>query len=133
MRAAARCFSRGTACAVALMTWMGSAGAAPASNAAGAIADKFSAAAEASERDADAAARTKTEAKEKAEAKAKAAAKAKAEAKAEAEAKARAAAERQAADQRAADEAELLRNAKEEDDARKAAAERTRIEAEQQA
>lgn len=119
MRSAASGLSRGAVCAVALMSWVSSLQSAAANDdAAHALADKFSRAAEESQRN------------EKAKA-AKIRAEAQAEAKRQAEA-----AKKAAADRRAADEAEMLRAAREEAEARRKhdqAREEKLIEAERQA
>jgi hypothetical protein len=124
MRSAVSGPSRGALCAMALISWVYSPNTAAANNdAAHALAEKFSQAGEASKRAAEeksAKARAKAEAKEKAEA-----------AQRQAEA-----AKRKAADQRAADEAEMLRNANEEAEARRKhdqQREQALIEAERQA
>jgi hypothetical protein len=130
MRLAAKVFSRGAICAVALSGWMYSPQLAAEENAAHQLADKFSRAAEEGARADEA---------KKAEARAKA--KAQAEAKAEAEAKQRAEtkalAERKAAEQRAADEAEMMRAVEEEAESRRreqfAREEQQRIENERRA
>ena len=119
MRSAASGLSRGAVCAVALMSWVSSLQSAAANDdAAHALADKFSRAAEESQRN------------EKAKA-AKIRAEAQAEAKRQAEA-----AKKTAADRRAADEAEMLRAAREEAEARRKhdqAREEKLIEAKRQA
>jgi len=119
MRSAASSFSRGAVCAVALMSWAyGPPSAAANDDAAHALAEKFSQAGEESKRNEDAKA-------------AKVRAKAQAEAKKQAEA-----AKNAAADRRAADEAEMLRAAQEEAEARRKqdqAREEKLIEAERQA
>lgn len=104
MRSARGCHGRGALCAVALMGWVWTSVSASASDDAHALAQKFSAAAEESER-------------------AEAAREAQARAKIEAQAKKKAEAEkRKAAEaQRAAYEAEMLRTAKEEAEARRIA------------
>jgi len=129
MRSTARGLSGGAVCALALMSWMCNPQTAAADNAAAeALADKFSRAAEDSERASDARQAEVERARAKAQADAEAQ---QIRAKAQAEA-----ARRRAAEQRAADEADMLRNAEAEAQARRAhdqKAEAARIEGERQA
>lgn len=125
MRSAARGLSGGAVCALALMSWMCNPGIAADNDAARALAEKFSHASEDSERADDA---------KRAEAEADAKSRAKTDAKVEAQAEA--ARRTEAERQRAADEAEMLRNAEAEAQARRAheqQAEAARIESERQA
>ena len=131
MRSTAKGLSGGAVCALALMGWMcNPQGAAAADNAAArALAEKFSRAAEDSERANDA----KQAEAERARAKAQAAEAEAEQIRAEAQAEA---ARRKAAEQRAADEADMLRNAEAEAESRRAhdqKAEAARIEGERQA
>lgn len=125
MRSAARGLSGGAVCALALMSWMCNPVTAADNDAARALAEKFSHASEDSERADDA---------KRAEAEADAKSRAKTDAKVEAQAEA--ARRKEAERQRAVDEAEMLRNAEAEAQARRALAqqaEAARIESERQA